>query len=83
MFTGIIEEVGTISKIKTLHDGKRITINAQKVIDDLDIDSILIIELKTQFEEKYEISIDKEDLNLITSLSDIMNYLEQQNVTAK
>lgn len=43
MFTGIIEEVGTISKIKTLQGGRRITIKAQKVIDDLDIDHSIAV----------------------------------------
>lgn len=49
-------------------------------VDDLCIDSILIIELKTQFEEKYDISIDKEELKNINSLADIMNYLSEKNV---
>lgn len=49
-------------------------------VDDLGIDSILIIELKTQFEEKYGIQIDKEDLPNLNSLDEIMAYLTQRNV---
>ena len=49
-------------------------------VDDLGIDSILIIELKTQFEEKYGIQIDKEDLPNLNSLEEIMAYLTQRNV---
>ncbi len=49
-------------------------------VDDLGIDSILIIELKTQFEEKYDIAIDKEDLKDLNCLNDIMNYLTNNNV---
>ncbi len=49
-------------------------------VDDLGIDSILIIELKTQFEETYDIQIDKEDLPNLNSLDDIMAYLTQRNV---
>jgi acyl carrier protein len=51
-------------------------------IDDLGIDSILIIELKTRFEEKYGISIGKDDLKNLNSLSDIMSYLVNRNVKA-
>lgn len=51
-------------------------------IDDLGIDSILIIELKTRFEEKYGISIGKDDLKNLNSLSDIMSYLVSRNVKA-
>jgi acyl carrier protein len=50
-------------------------------VDDLGIDSILIIELKTQFEEKYGIQIDKEDLPNLNSLEEIIAYLQQRNVT--
>ncbi|MCP4751018.1 MAG: acyl carrier protein [Proteobacteria bacterium] len=49
-------------------------------VDDLGIDSILIIELKTMFEEKYGIKIDKEDLSDLNSLADIVNYLSARNV---
>ncbi len=49
-------------------------------VDDLCIDSILIIELKTQFEEKYGIEINKEELKTINSLGDIMSYLSQKSV---
>ena len=51
-------------------------------IDELGIDSILIIELKTKFEEKYPITIDKDDLNELTSLSSIFNYLTNKKVSA-
>lgn len=51
-------------------------------IDDLCVDSILIIELKTLFEEKYQIKIPKEDLEDINSLANIMAYLSDKNVQA-
>ena len=49
-------------------------------VDDLGIDSILIIELKTLFEEKYTIAIDKDDLNELTSLAAVMNYLSTKDL---
>ena len=49
-------------------------------VDDLGIDSILIIELKTLFEEKYTIEIDKDDLNELTSLAAVMGYLSSKDL---
>lgn len=43
MFTGIIEEIGIISKIISFPGGKRLKIAAQKVLDDLDIDQSIAI----------------------------------------
>jgi len=38
MFTGLIEEIGSVAKISGISGGKRITINASKIGDDLAID---------------------------------------------
>jgi riboflavin synthase len=43
MFTGIIEEIGFISKITSFPGGKRLKIVAQKVLDDLAIDQSIAI----------------------------------------
>ncbi len=51
-------------------------------VDDLNIDSILIIELKTRFEELYNIKIDKEDLSDLASLNDVVKYLTTRNIQA-
>jgi len=51
-------------------------------IDDLGIDSILIIEMKTRFEETYHIKIDKADLPSLNSLLDVVTYLETRNIRA-
>ena len=56
--------------------------DATHFVDDLGIDSILIIELKTQFEEKYDIAISKEDLKDLNCLTDILGYLAAGNVQA-
>ncbi|MBU3914248.1 acyl carrier protein [bacterium] len=49
-------------------------------INDLGCDSILIIEMKTQFEERYNIVIDKEDIEELASLKDVVNYLTKRNI---
>ena len=49
-------------------------------VDDLNIDSILIIEMKTRFEEKYSIKIDKEELPNLNSLNDVMAYLKSRDI---
>ena len=38
MFTGLIEEIGTIKTIRPIGGGKRITVQANKIMDDLKID---------------------------------------------
>lgn len=43
MFTGIIEEIGSVSKILSIHGGKRISITAHKIVTDLKIgDSVAV-----------------------------------------
>lgn len=43
MFTGLIEEIGTIKSIKNIGGGKRFTISAEKIFDDLKIDDSVSI----------------------------------------
>ncbi len=38
MFTGIVEEIGTIKEIVSLGSGKRIQVKAEKILDDLAVD---------------------------------------------
>lgn len=44
MFTGLIEELGTISQVTAIPGGKKITISASKVLDDLKIDHSVAID---------------------------------------
>ncbi len=67
---------------ETLETGTEELNDSTHFVDDLGIDSILIIELKTQFEEKYSIKIAKEALKDLNCLSDIMNYLLIHKVQA-
>lgn len=44
MFTGLIEEIGTIKSINDLGGGKRIAVNAKHIMDDLNIDDSVAIQ---------------------------------------
>jgi riboflavin synthase len=43
MFTGLIEEIGTISTITQISGGKRLRIEASKILDDLKVDDSVAI----------------------------------------
>jgi riboflavin synthase len=43
MFTGLIEEIGTISTIAQISGGKRLRIGASKILDDLKVDDSVAI----------------------------------------
>ena len=43
MFTGIIEEIGTIQSISPISGGKKITIKADIILDDLKIDQSVAV----------------------------------------
>ncbi len=67
---------------ETLEVGEEELEDSTHFVDDLGIDSILIIELKTQFEERYDIEINKEELKNLNCLTDIMKYLTAKKVQA-
>lgn len=58
-----------------LHDETRL-------VDDLGVDSILIVELKTRFEERYGIKIPKEILPELNTLGGVVGYLSTQQLFA-
>jgi len=43
MFTGIVEEIGTISSITTMGDGLEFTINAKKILRDTTVDNSICV----------------------------------------
>ena len=44
MFTGLIEEIGKISLIRSIAGGKKISISAQHILDDLEVDHSVCID---------------------------------------
>jgi len=67
---------------ETLEVGEEELQNSTHFVDDLGIDSILIIELKTRFEEQYDITIGKQVLKDLNCLTDIIGYLTERNIQA-
>lgn len=43
MFTGLVEEIGTVERISPMGGGKRIAVKAQKVLEDAEIDDSIAI----------------------------------------
>jgi acyl carrier protein len=67
---------------ETLEVGEEVLQDLTHFVDDLGIDSILIIELKTRFEEQYDMTIGKEVLKNLNCLTDIIGYLAERNIQA-
>lgn len=47
-------------------------------IDDLEADSLAIVELVLAFEEQFEIDIDDEDTEKIKTVQDAINYISER-----
>jgi acyl carrier protein len=47
-------------------------------VDDLDADSIDLLELVLAFEDEFSIEIDEEDIKNIKTIGDIIEYLESK-----
>lgn len=50
--------------------------------DDLGADSLDLFELVMALEEEYDVEIPAEDLNNITTVEEVMNYLKEKGVEA-
>lgn len=48
--------------------------------DDLGADSLDLFELVMALEEKYDVEIPSEDLNSLTTVEDVINYLKDKGV---
>lgn len=45
-------------------------------VDDLDVDSLTLIELVAEFEDEFDIEIDEDKLEDIKTVGDVVDYLE-------
>ena len=72
----MFEEIRDAIAEKLDIDVEKITMEA-KLVDDLKADSLDMIDLITDFEEKYELEISNEDLQTLVSVGDIVRYLEE------
>lgn len=71
----MFEEIKEAIAEKLDIDAAKITMEA-KLVDDLKADSLDMIDLITDFEEKYEMEISNEDLQTLVTVGDIVKYLE-------
>ena len=54
---------------------EKITLDS-KFVEDLGADSLDLMELASTLEEKYEVSIDKEELKKITKVGDVLELIK-------
>ena len=77
----MFERVKEIIEEQLNLDGVEIT-EASSFKDDLGADSLDLFELVMAFEEEYNIEIPSEDLEQITTVGDIMEYMKSKGVEA-
>ena len=73
----IVEEVAGIDAAEVTPD--------KSFVDDLDIDSLSMVEIAVQTEDKYGVKIPDEDLAGLRTVGDVVNYiqkLEEENPEA-
>ncbi len=75
----MLEKIAEIVK-EQLNTDTAIT-EATSFKDDLGADSLDIFELVMALEEEFGIEIPSEDLENVTTVGDVMNYLKEHNVT--
>ena len=56
--------------------------NESSFMDDLGADSLDLFELVMAFEEEYGIEIPSEDLEKLTTVGDVINYIKSKGVEA-
>ena len=77
----MFERVKEIIEEQLNLDGVEIT-EASSFKDDLGADSLDLFELVMAFEEEYNIEIPSEDLEQITTVGDIIEYMKSKGVEA-
>ncbi len=75
-----------LSKVQQLlamvcpHDPEEITLD-KHLVTDLDLDSFGLMDMVIAFEDEFSIEIPDRDLRLFSTVSDVVNYIEQKNAT--
>ena len=77
----MLERVVEIIKEQLILDGVEIT-EESSFKDDLGADSLDLFELVMAFEEEYGVEIPSEDLEKITTVGDIVEYMKSKGVEA-
>ena len=69
-----------IADVMNIEDKDMITQDSA-FVDDLGADSLDIFELVMALEEEFGVEIPSEDLEHVTTVGDVINYLKEHNVT--
>ena len=80
----IIAELGQIVEEVTGIEPSEVTVD-KSFVDDLDIDSLSMVEIAVQTEDKYGVKIPDEDLAGLRTVGDVVTYiqkLEEENPEA-
>ena len=80
----IVEELGKIIEEVTGIEPSEVT-PEKSFVDDLDIDSLSMVEIAVQTEDKYGVKIPDEDLAGLRTVGDVVSYiqkLEEENPEA-
>ena len=77
----MLERVKEIITEQLNLDGVEIT-EESSFKDDLGADSLDLFELVTALEDEYSVEIDSEDLEQLTTMKAVVEYLEKKGITA-
>ncbi|RJO78942.1 acyl carrier protein [Nocardia panacis] len=72
----IVEELGKIIEEVTGIEPSEVTIE-KAFVEDLDIDSLSMVEIAVQFEDKYGVKIPDEDLASLKTVGDAVVYVQK------
>ncbi|GAB3207919.1 meromycolate extension acyl carrier protein AcpM [Nocardia tengchongensis] len=72
----IVEELGKIIEEVTGIEPSEVTIE-KSFVDDLDIDSLSMVEIAVQTEDKYGVKIPDEDLASLKTVGDAVAYIQK------
>lgn len=72
----IIAELGQIIEEVTGIEPSEVTVD-KSFVDDLDIDSLSMVEIAVQTEDKYGVKIPDEDLASLRTVGDVVAYIQK------
>lgn len=77
----MLERVAEIIKEQLNREDAEIT-EATRFKEDLEVDSLDLFELVMAFEEEYSVEIPSEELENLSSVGDVIKYLQEHGVEA-
>ncbi len=74
----VFEKVKDILVNQLEVDESKITLNAS-IIDDLDADSLDLVDMVMSLEEEFDIEISDEHIDIIKTVGDLVKYIEENS----